>query len=179
MWYDYANNSAYVADTYTVEAFELQAGGSSGYGHYLLLQNWLHTDNPDGSGNFYSYAGAAAPINSGTPIGFDFNQYRFINFDLVMYIWTQPTNGSLIYKMILVDYNGETVEQEFSAPSDWYWYTIQLNMSDFTLPTGAAYTAAQVISNVTELRWEAYAASTSSTDWGESVLYLDNINLEK
>jgi hypothetical protein len=85
--------------------------------------------------------------------------------------------------MKLLDNNGNIIEQDFlppPSPNDEAWYSYQLSMSSFSLPAGASgYTASQVLSNVTELRWECVVDSLVNTDSAESWLWLDNINLEK
>jgi hypothetical protein len=177
MWYGYINPNALPS---RISNFDICGGCGAAGGHALDLQGIVYSSVPDGSGGFYGYFGAAAPINSGTSVGFDFTQYRFINFDIDTYIWDYPVSGTAKYTMKLLDNNGSMVEQDFSPqPTPVAYYPFQLNMNSFTLPAGATYTAAQVLSNVTELRWEYSASSSSNTDWSDCWIWLDNITLEK
>lgn len=176
VWYYYMDPLS------TFYAFEFQAGDGD-TGHSLILHTKINTGTPDGSGNYWGYAGMAAPIITSPGTGYDFNQYRFINFDVVTYIWpldpTAPAVISLFY-MKLLNNNGQGIVQDFSVPIDWNFYSVQMSMSSFSLPSGVTgYAVSDVLSNVTELRWEYMADSTSNTGASEDQIQLDNINLEK
>lgn len=182
-WSGYVNIPDAASNTYTLTDVSICSNCGSGGGRAMTAQGWVHTDNPDGTGGYFSSYGIRTPLLFAPSTGLNFSIYRFLYFKIVSYVWASspPFTGTYKFKVRLFDGSGRVVEQELAGLAiAWGFQPKQINISDFVLPAGASgYTAADVLANAEEIRWEFYASSSSITDYTESVIWLDDIWLEK
>jgi hypothetical protein len=175
LWYEYTLTGLVTP----VPTPFLGTGTGVGIGHGLDMQGIAFSDLTDGAGNYYGYFGTSAPVFTGTGTGINVSMYQYITFWINIGVINAPSAGTVRYMFKLMDNSGNTVEQEIVSPPSEAWGFFQMSVSGFTLPAGASgYTVADVLSNVVDMKWEYDIVSSSSTDYSECWIWLDDITLE-
>lgn len=178
-WDSFVNTPDAASNTYTIMSLALYSGFQS-YG--LQVQAVSLAENPDGSGNYFTYYGLTTPVFFAPATGINFTIYSRLIFELKAYIWNLPATYIYKYKVKLFDNTGRYAEQEISGLTvndQSIWNHVSLDISSFSVPIGAPYVISDVLPNVVRIRWEYSMLSTVSQESCESFMNLDNILLEK
>jgi hypothetical protein len=179
-WSSFVNTPDAASNTYTIFDFGVTSAGYVNYG--VMIIGTSFADNPDGNGNYFSTYGISTPLLFAPSTGINFNIYSHLIFGISAYVWTPPSAGTYSFKVKLIDDTGRMIEQNISGFSpDWGWWKIVMDISAFTVPAASSglYTAADVLPNVVEIRWEYGIVSTLEQDNSISTFKLDEIMLEK
>jgi predicted small lipoprotein YifL len=179
-WDSFVNTPDAYSNTYTVSSLILTSGF---YSYGLQIQAVSYADNPDGSGNYFTYYGITTTVRFSPASGIDFTLYRHLIFHIKAYIWNLATaTFTYKYKVKLFDDSGRYVEQELTGltvDNQAVYNHVSLEVSSFMPPAGALYSVSDVQSNVTVIRWEHSTFSVIAQDKCESFMNLDDIVLEK
>jgi len=181
-WASYSNIPDAASNTYPVFFFGIAATGGLGSSHGLLIEENSYANNPDGSGNYFASYGMATPLLFSPGTGVDFTKYSTLIFSLEEYVWDVPSAGTYSFKVKLLDNSGRYLEHDITnfVLNDWNLKYYSLGIGSFIVPAGvSSYTAADVLPNIVEIRWEYKIVSTLNGDFSDSTMTLDGIFLSK
>jgi hypothetical protein len=181
-WSSFANTPDAASNTYTVFSFGICLNCGTSSSHALNIVGVSFADNPDGSGNYFSTYGMSTPVLFAPSTGINFTIYKKLIFNIVEHVWVFPSSGSYGFRVELFDNNGRRVQQDMTASNllGWAYQQVPLDISAFTVPAGvSAYTPADVLPNIVEIRWEYWMVSPVMQDTSQSTMSLDGIYLEK